>query len=347
MGRRARNGGVRDESGCRPEAAALSDQERTSLRAAATLTDPEAILEAVIPVLAQRTPARRPPPPPGPPRPAGTSGPLRAARERVRRLQIRLRALGHATRRPQHAPPRLLLSWRKARANLATARVRTRTAAARTAARQQLSLFFKNRRRFFATLAGDTQRPPCPISWQQLNEHHSREAASATTPPLTPAEAAALEADISEQEVVDQVGKAAPHTAPGSDGAGIDALKHLVKDPALLGALVALLRACWQTKSTPARWRASTAVLLLKRGKDPTAVSSWRHVALCDVLAKLYSGILAHRLTDFLGHPGRLAPLSTASRRRSAPYVIRKGLRLAGIPGHLQAAILELYQGSP
>ncbi|KAJ4452766.1 hypothetical protein PAPYR_12972 [Paratrimastix pyriformis] len=104
----------------RPEAAALSDQERTSLRAAATLTDPEAILEAVIPVLAQRTPARRPPPPPGPPRPAGTSGPLRAARERVRRLQIRLRALGHATRRPQHAPPRLLLSWRKARANLAT-----------------------------------------------------------------------------------------------------------------------------------------------------------------------------------------------------------------------------------
>ncbi|KAJ4454227.1 hypothetical protein PAPYR_11122 [Paratrimastix pyriformis] len=237
---------------------------------------------------------------------------------------MRLRALGHATRRPQHAPPRLLLSWRKARANLATARVRTRTAAARTAARQQLSLFFKNRHRFFATLAGDTQRPPCPISWQQLNEHHSREAASggpepptpgipwatlaATTPPLTPAEAAALEADISEQEVVDQVGKAAPHTAPGRDGAGIDALKHLVKDPALLGALVALLRACWQAKSTPARWRASTAVLLLKRGKDPTAVSSWRHVALCDVLAKLYSGILAHRLTDFLGHPGRLAP---------------------------------------
>ncbi|KAJ4454533.1 hypothetical protein PAPYR_10718 [Paratrimastix pyriformis] len=105
----------------RPEAAALSDQERTSLRAAATLTDPEAILEAVIPVLAQRTPARRPHPT-RPPRPAGTSGPLRAARERVRRLQIRLRALGHATRRPQHAPPRLLLSWRKARANLATAR---------------------------------------------------------------------------------------------------------------------------------------------------------------------------------------------------------------------------------
>ncbi|KAJ4456123.1 hypothetical protein PAPYR_8760 [Paratrimastix pyriformis] len=35
----------------RPEAAALSDQECASLRAAATLTDPEAILEAIIPAL--------------------------------------------------------------------------------------------------------------------------------------------------------------------------------------------------------------------------------------------------------------------------------------------------------
>ncbi|KAJ4457701.1 putative reverse transcriptase [Paratrimastix pyriformis] len=358
----------------RPEAAALSDQECALLRAAATLTDPEAILEAIIPVLAQRTPARRPPhqAPRARQAPRGRCGPP---------------ASGCAASRSDCA------HWA------------TRRAAPITHPRASFSPGAKPGRtwprpehRFFATLAGDTQRPPCPISWQQLNEHHSREAASggpepptpgipwatlaATTPPLTPAETAALEADISEQEVVAQVGKAAPHTAPGSDGAGVDALKHLVKDPALLGALVALLRACWQTKSTPARWRASTAVLLLKRGKDPTAVSSWRHVALCDVLAKLYSGILAHRLTDFLGHPGRLAPsqhgfapalgpllhvstlLATMESRRVAgdplrllfldltnafgsveAYVIRKGLRLAGIPGHLQAAILELYQG--
>jgi ribonuclease HI/ssDNA-binding Zn-finger/Zn-ribbon topoisomerase 1 len=89
--------------------------------------------------------------------------------------------------------------------------------------------------------------------------------------------------------------------APGPDGIHAEMLKHL--GPLAKSAIRDILDRCFQTARTPEAFRQALIVPLLKAGKDPTAPSSYRPVALTSVLAKLAERVTLKRMTHFIHVP--------------------------------------------
>ena len=203
-------------------------------------------------------------------------------------------------------------------------RARRRVARIRDAAKQvELRKQFAKRERecVEAILAGarpETAQPApteCPISSAELHEYFAgactprtafdydaatgavfRGAIQASAPP-DPVEQDALRQPPTLDEVEDQLKRARPGTSPGHDGLGYDVIKRFGSQ--LAPVLTAAFALCWRHGKVPATWKAGNVRLLYKKG-DASRPASWRPICLQPTLYKLYTGLLARRLSLWL-----------------------------------------------
>ena len=75
-------------------------------------------------------------------------------------------------------------------------------------------------------------------------------------------------------------------------------LKHLPRKAIL--KLTNILNASFRLKFVPGIWKVAEVIMLLKPGKEPHEVSSYRPISLLPVLAKLFERILLSRLTPII-----------------------------------------------
>ena len=73
--------------------------------------------------------------------------------------------------------------------------------------------------------------------------------------------------------------------APGPDQVCAEHLRHL--GPTAREVLLALINRSWSVFETPAVWRRATIIPILKAGKDPKQVGSYRSISLTSHIAKL------------------------------------------------------------
>ncbi|OWZ04136.1 reverse transcriptase [Phytophthora megakarya] len=111
------------------------------------------------------------------------------------------------------------------------------------------------------------------------------------------AERNALTDELTMDEVEDQLAQAAANSSPGHDGVGYDVYRKFAAQ--LVPLLHAAFQFCWSHRRVPALWKVGFVRLIHKKGnpKDP---SNWRPICLQTAIYKLYSGLLARRLSAYL-----------------------------------------------
>ncbi|KAE8981362.1 hypothetical protein PR001_g24022, partial [Phytophthora rubi] len=262
-----------------------------------------------------------PPPRPAPPQPRPHHGqpPPRRRPPRVTRDQLEHRqdeALDAMT-----TAPRDQRKVRKARRRVG----RIRSAMNRARLRK---LFAQNERACVQEIlrgaSPETATAPatdeCPIDRDTLFKHFS-EACSQRTPfdyngehgeefravleklPVATKALSALTAEPTLDEIEDQLGLVKPASSPGHDGVGYDVYRRFQVQ--LLPLLLAAFKLCWHHRKVPALWKVGIVRLVHKKG-DPTEPANWRPVCLQTAIYKLYSGLLARRLSRFLEANDRL-----------------------------------------
>ena len=117
-------------------------------------------------------------------------------------------------------------------------------------------------------------------------------------PRLAPETAALLEKEITEDEIIHQIGKLPNNKAAGADGLRAELLKL---EPKLWAKALQPIyeNILHDTKSLPQPFRESIIILIYKKG-CPFEPCNYRPIALLNVIAKLLSGIHNNRLRDHL-----------------------------------------------
>ncbi|KAF0291219.1 RNA-directed DNA polymerase from mobile element jockey [Amphibalanus amphitrite] len=118
---------------------------------------------------------------------------------------------------------------------------------------------------------------------------------------------------FTEQEMYDQIRHLGTKKAPGPDQVCTEHLRHL--GPTAYRTLLALINRSWSNFETPASWRRATIIPILKAGKDPKQVGSYRPIALTSHIAKLAERMIAAR-TTYLIERDRLVPPEQVGFRR-------------------------------
>lgn len=121
--------------------------------------------------------------------------------------------------------------------------------------------------------------------------------------PTTPDELAYLTAPITPCEVSSRLQRM-KNTAPGPDGARYAGLRRA--DPGC-HTLALIYSRCLATAKVPAAWKESTTVLIFKAG-DRENLGNWRPLSLGNTVAKLYSGVLADRISRWAEDGKRISP---------------------------------------
>jgi len=265
---------------------------------------------------------------------AASARPSRSARRRERRARARPpRTTRHAREHRldealddldavQHATPDDQRAIRNARRRVG----RLRGAQAHADLRRD---FARNERacveRILRAASPDATTSPsesaaCPIDGAALHAHFTatntprtrfdfedpagqifREALDAL--PRADAEADAFDEELTLDEIEDQLQRVTAGSSPGLDGLGYDILKKFAQP--LLPLLHAAFARCWRSRRVPATWRVGLVRLLPKKG-DPTLPTSWRPICLQLAIYKLYSGLMARRLSRWLEGNARL-----------------------------------------
>jgi hypothetical protein len=66
--------------------------------------------------------------------------------------------------------------------------------------------------------------------------------------------------------------------------------------PTFRDHILALLNNCFMGASSPEEWNEAHIVAILKQQKDPLLPESFRPIALCDAIYKIYAALLQRRL---------------------------------------------------
>ncbi|XP_064464937.1 uncharacterized protein LOC135376257 [Ornithodoros turicata] len=155
---------------------------------------------------------------------------------------------------------------------------------------------YKRNRRQAVRLITQGNQERCPISDEELTDHfrHVWEEKHADTELLcsrTPAKEEINSEPFSPEEVRARL-RRCESTAPGSDQLTYAHWKAV--DPGCY-FLSAVFNVCLLYRRVPSSWRATTTVLIYKKGdrQDP---SNWRPISLGRTIAKLYAGCWASRL---------------------------------------------------
>ena len=101
--------------------------------------------------------------------------------------------------------------------------------------------------------------------------------------------------------------------AAGPDGVAPEMLKNLpaCAEEILLG----IFNTSWMTSWCPQSWRSVLIVPILKKGKDPQDVSSYRPIALSSSIGKLCERMLTNRLSWWLEDENLLSPWQAGFRQ--------------------------------
>ena len=121
--------------------------------------------------------------------------------------------------------------------------------------------------------------------------------------PTTPDEHAFLTAPVTPLEVSDRLSRM-KNTAPGPDGARYSGLRRV--DPGC-HTLALIYSRCLASATVPPAWKESTTVLIFKAG-DRNNLGNWRPLTLGNTIAKLYSGVLADRISRWAESGTRISP---------------------------------------
>ncbi|KAF1325661.1 reverse transcriptase, partial [Globisporangium splendens] len=161
----------------------------------------------------------------------------------------------------------------------------------------------------------------CPLPSETLQQHFTGTCTPATTFDYDAAEGAKFRDSIrpsatteehdadalcdapTVDEVEDQLKRAKAATSPGHDGIGYDVLKRFATQIAPM--LAAAFAFCWRHQRVPAVWKVGNVRLIHKKG-DAVDPSNWRPICLQPTVYKLYTGLLAQRLSRWLEANGRL-----------------------------------------
>ena len=92
-----------------------------------------------------------------------------------------------------------------------------------------------------------------------------------------------------------------------------DLIKHIGKKAK--GMILYIFNLCWDGQGLPNKWLTAIIKTLLKDGKDPKEISSYRPISLTSCLGKLLEKIVADRLTFVLESKGLLADLQAGFRQ--------------------------------
>ncbi|KAK3918528.1 Retrovirus-related Pol polyprotein from type-2 retrotransposable element R2DM, partial [Frankliniella fusca] len=122
--------------------------------------------------------------------------------------------------------------------------------------------------------------------------------------PATQAEDPGLVSHFSPEVIAERLRRCA-NTAPGLDGVPYASLKR--KD-AGCHILSEVFRLCMQYKRIPASWKKAKTILIYKKG-DASDLSNWRPIALSSCLYKLYTSVLADRLSAWGLRTGALSSI--------------------------------------
>lgn len=170
------------------------------------------------------------------------------------------------------------------------------------------------------TAAEDEHPETCPIDAATLHAHFTgvnaprtdfdydatsgREfrAAMSDLPPAT-VEIDAFDAELTIDEVEDQLTRAAKTSSPGHDGIDYGIYSRFAAQ--LVPLLHAVFQFCWRHRRVPRLWKVGIVRLIHKKG-DPRQPTNWRPICLQPTIYKLYSGLLAHRLSRWLEGNDRL-----------------------------------------
>lgn len=112
-------------------------------------------------------------------------------------------------------------------------------------------------------------------------------------------------------------------SAPGPDRVMYEMLKHLPPDTQK--TLLSLYNAVWSSGKIPSTWKEAIIVPILKQGKDPSMVSSYRPIALTSCLCKVFEKMVNRRLLHFLEANKLLDPYQCGFRegRSTTDHLIR------------------------
>ena len=61
-----------------------------------------------------------------------------------------------------------------------------------------------------------------------------------------------------------------------------------------------LINACFKLKYVPHLWKIAEVILILKHGKEPTEVTSYRPISLLPILSKIFEKLLLKRLIEII-----------------------------------------------
>lgn len=89
-------------------------------------------------------------------------------------------------------------------------------------------------------------------------------------------------------------------SSPGPDGITYRALCNLGEEARKV--LLLLFNSSWQTGTVPQEWKTSRLIPLLKPGKSPVDIASYRPIALASCIGKLMERMVLARLEWYLEH---------------------------------------------
>lgn len=103
---------------------------------------------------------------------------------------------------------------------------------------------------------------------------------------------------VTPNEIYNEIQNLKPKKAPGFDLISGELLKQLTRKA--LVKLTNLINATFRLKYVPRFWKVAEVIMILKPGKEPHEITSYRPISLLPIMAKLFERLLYKRLKPII-----------------------------------------------
>ncbi|KAL6468443.1 hypothetical protein MHYP_G00241200 [Metynnis hypsauchen] len=175
---------------------------------------------------------------------------------------------------------------------------------------QTRTRFYKDSFKFLKTLFTKEKSGVLQTTKSDLEEHlrathsdpkrHEHLTIPSDIPPIDPPEHQCETGPPTWKEVGKIVHRARAASAPGPNGVPYNVYKNA---PDVCRFLWRLMRTVWQKRSIPKAWRRAGGILIPKE-KNAANISQFRPIALLNVKGKIFFGVIAQRLAEYLRRNG-------------------------------------------
>uniref|UniRef100_A0A803TVG9 Reverse transcriptase domain-containing protein n=1 Tax=Anolis carolinensis TaxID=28377 RepID=A0A803TVG9_ANOCA len=115
---------------------------------------------------------------------------------------------------------------------------------------------------------------------------------------LDPQDQIGLNKTITSKEIEEVINNLKPNSSPGPDGFTSNFYK--IFQPEITPNLEILFNEILKNRTIPETWKRSEIITILKPNKDESDPNSYRPITLCNVDYKIFTKLLANRLTDII-----------------------------------------------